>query len=141
MTERFFKLLLICKEFFSFLDSALSGTAQSQVECCPGQRRVKLKELSRTTQSQLERCPGQRRVTSRHKVYRDDIYKERKNNHMKKDGLQPLKKISFFTQVFSKEEYRTYANAKDEEFETPIRKKLFCDVKRLKSEGFVPKNR
>jgi hypothetical protein len=43
--------------------------------------------------------------------------------------------------VFSKEEYRTYANAKEEDFQTPVRKKLFHDVKRLKSEGFIPKNR
>jgi hypothetical protein len=43
--------------------------------------------------------------------------------------------------VFSKEEYRTYANAKEEDFEAPVRKKLFCDAQRLKKEGFVPKNR
>ena len=43
--------------------------------------------------------------------------------------------------VFSRQEFRHYANAREEDFDTPMNKKLVCDAKKLMAEGFVPKNR
>jgi hypothetical protein len=57
--------------------------------------------------------------------------------------------------VFSKAEFRSghpplqpapappreYNNAKEEDFEAPMKKKLVCDARRLLAEGHVPKNR
>ena len=36
---------------------------------------------------------------------------------------------------------REYANAKEEDFEAPMRKKLVCDAKKLLADGHVPKNK
>ena len=36
---------------------------------------------------------------------------------------------------------RQYANAKEEDFEAPMKKKLVCDAKKLLAEGHVPKNK
>ena len=36
---------------------------------------------------------------------------------------------------------REYANAKEEDFEAPMKKKLVCDAKKLLADGHVPKNK
>ena len=43
--------------------------------------------------------------------------------------------------VVSRDELRSFANANEEDFESPMNKKLVCDAKKLLSNGFVPKNR
>ena len=49
--------------------------------------------------------------------------------------------LSWHQKLFSKAEFRQYANAKEDDFDAPMKKKLVCDAKKLMSEGFVPKNR
>ena len=68
--------------------------------------------------------------------------------------------LSWGEKVFSKEEFRChfpstshivpskdnshirqYANAKEEDFEAPMKKKLVCDAKKLLADGYVPKNK
>ena len=68
--------------------------------------------------------------------------------------------MSWGEKVFSKEEFRCYipstshivpskdnshirqyANAKEEDFEAPMKKKLVCDAKKLLADGYVPKNK
>ena len=65
--------------------------------------------------------------------------------------------MSWGQKVFSKEEFRftpppfhidvgsfhirQYANAKEEDFEAPMKKKLVCDAKKLLADGHVPKNK
>jgi len=49
--------------------------------------------------------------------------------------------LSWGQKVFSKQEFREYANAKEEDFEAPMKKKLVCDAKKLLADGHVPKNK
>ena len=49
--------------------------------------------------------------------------------------------LSWQQKVFSKTEFRHYANAKEQDFETPMSKKLAGDAKKMMNDGFVPKNR
>ena len=49
--------------------------------------------------------------------------------------------LSWQQKVFSKSEFRHYANAKEDDYESPMNKKLVCDARKLMNEGFVPKNR
>ena len=49
--------------------------------------------------------------------------------------------LAWQEKVFSKEEFRHYSNSKEEDFEAPMKKKLVCDAKKLRTDGFVPKNR
>ena len=56
-------------------------------------------------------------------------------------GVREEVSLAWQQKVFSKEEFRHFANAKEEDFESPMNKKLVCDAKKLMSDGFVPKNR
>ena len=49
--------------------------------------------------------------------------------------------LAWQQKVFSKAEFRQYANAKEDDFDAPMKKKLVCDAKKSMSDGFVPKNR
>ena len=49
--------------------------------------------------------------------------------------------LSWQQKVFSKAEFRQFANAKEDDFESPLNKKLVCDAKKLMTDGFVPKNK
>ena len=49
--------------------------------------------------------------------------------------------LSWQQKIFSKSEFRVYANAKEDDFESPMNKKLVGDAKKLMNDGFVPKNR
>ena len=56
-------------------------------------------------------------------------------------GVREEVSLAWQQKVFSKEEFRHFANAKEEDFESPMNKKLVCDAKKLMSDGFVPKNK
>ena len=56
-------------------------------------------------------------------------------------GVREELSLAWQQKVFSREEFRSFANAKEEDFESPMNKKLVCDAKKLMSDGFVPKNR
>ena len=56
-------------------------------------------------------------------------------------GVREELSLAWQQKVFSKDEFRSFANAKEEDFESPMNKKLVCDAKKLMSDGFVPKNR
>ena len=49
--------------------------------------------------------------------------------------------LAWQQKLFSREQFRHFANSKEEDFESPMKKKLVCDAKKLRTEGFVPKNR
>ena len=49
--------------------------------------------------------------------------------------------LSWQQKIFSKSEFRVYANVKEDDFESPMNKKLVGDAKKLMNDGFVPKNR
>ena len=46
-----------------------------------------------------------------------------------------------YTYMYIIHSHRQYANAKEEDFEAPMKKKLVCDAKKLLAEGHVPKNK
>ena len=56
-------------------------------------------------------------------------------------GVREEISLAWQQKVFSRDEFRSFANAKEEDFESPMNKKLVCDAKKLMSDGFVPKNR
>ena len=56
-------------------------------------------------------------------------------------GLREEVSLAWQQKLFSKEQFRHFANSKEEDFESPMKKKLVCDAKKLRTEGFVPKNR
>ena len=49
--------------------------------------------------------------------------------------------LSWQKKIFSEAEFRKYANAKEEDFESPMKKKLVGDAKKMAADGFVPKNK
>ena len=49
--------------------------------------------------------------------------------------------LAWQQKVFSRSEFRRYANAREEDFDSPIKKKFVCDARRAMADGFVPKNR
>ena len=56
-------------------------------------------------------------------------------------GIREEVSLAWQQKVFSRDEFRHFANAKEEDFESPMNKKLVCDAKKMMSDGFVPKNR
>ena len=56
-------------------------------------------------------------------------------------GVREEISLAWQQKVFSRDEFRSFANAKEEDFESPMKKKFVCDAKKLMSDGFVPKNR
>lgn len=56
-------------------------------------------------------------------------------------GVREEVSLAWQQKVFSRDEFRHFANAKEEDFESPMNKKLVCDAKKMMSDGFVPKNR
>lgn len=56
-------------------------------------------------------------------------------------GVREEVSLAWQQKVFSRDEFRSFANAKEEDFESPMKKKFVCDAKKLMSDGFVPKNR
>ena len=56
-------------------------------------------------------------------------------------GTREEVSLAWQEKLFSRKEFRHYANSKEEDFDAPMKKKLVCDAKKLRNEGFVPKNR
>ena len=58
-----------------------------------------------------------------------------------RDQLREEISLTWQQKVFSRTEFRQFANAKEDDYESPMNKKLVCDAKKMMSDGFVPKNR